>query len=235
MKSERQFRSELAAVFVIASLSVPASAATGTQIGPSGKTYASAEVQCALNPVTGMAPMVQAGLYNPKRNDSATISLNGVDIATVSFLNPDFTVWLANGFDTVIVQTRKKAADSYSFDASLTYFGQPNMCIPDTTGNTIDVANGLETAASGKSSATVVPGCAFNGLTGQPFVNLFDNGPYLLNVSVNNVAVTQLDGITHTSTPDFLSAGLNVISAANAALSTDYFVRDGGTGACTLP
>ena len=237
MNRDRESCLGLPALFAIVSLSIPVNAATGTQIGPSGKTYTSAEVQCALNPVTGMAPMVQAGLYNPKRNDSATISLNGVDIATVSFFNPDFSVWLANGSNTVAIQPKKNRVDTYVFDASLTYPGQLNMCIPDTSGNTLDLANGLETAASGKSYTTVVPGCALNGLTGmtQPYVTLFDNGAYLLNVSVNNLAVTQLDGVTRTFTHVFLSAGLNVISAGNAALSTDYYIRDGGAGTCTLP
>jgi hypothetical protein len=32
-----------------------------------------------------------------------------------------------------------------------------------------------------------------------------------------------------------LGAGVNVISAANGFLSTDYYVRDGGDGTCTLP
>jgi hypothetical protein len=82
----------------------------------------------------------------------------------------------------------------------------------------------------------VIPGCAWNALTGraQPYVNLFDDGTYLLNVSVNNVPLTQL-GISRKSTPVFLAAGLNVISAANGALSTDYYVRRGGEGTCTLP
>ena len=82
----------------------------------------------------------------------------------------------------------------------------------------------------------MTPGCALNALTGQaqPYINLFDNGTYLLNVSVNNVPLTQLSA-THPHTPVFLSAGLNVISAANASLSTDYYVRNGGNGSCTLP
>jgi hypothetical protein len=104
----------------------------------------------------------------------------------------------------------------------------------DTGGNTF--SGGVEYGASGKSSATVTPGCALNAATGrpQPYINLFDNGSYLLNVSVNNVPLTQL-GTTRPHTPVFLSAGLNVIAAANASLSTDYYVRDGGTGTCTLP
>ena len=117
-------------------------------------------------------------------------------------------------------------------DASST---QPNMCIPDTAGNI--VSGDLEYAASNKSYATVIPGCALNGATGheQPYINLFDNGTYLLNVSVNNIPLTQLNSTTRKSTPVFLSAGLNVISAANGSLSTDYYVRDGGDGSCTLP
>lgn len=210
-------------------------AITGIQVGPSGKTYASAEVQCGLNPLLGMAPMVQAGLYNPKKSATATVSLNGIPGATVSFLSPDATVWLPNGFNAVDVSLNKKTTDTYQFDASLSYPRQINMCIPDTSGNS--VASDLETAASGKSSATLLPGCAFNGATGrpQPFVNLFDNGNYLLNVSVNNTPLTQLDGATRTHTPVFLSAGLNVISADNAGASVDYYVRDGGSGSCTLP
>lgn len=223
----------LAAISVLA-LHTAAWAATGVQVGPSGKTYASAGMQCAMNPVTGMAPMVQAGLYNPKKNASATVSLNGSAIATVTFLSPDATVWLANGANSVQVNLNKAIGDSYSFDATLAYPGQPNVCIPDTRNNV--VTGDLEYAASNKSYATVTPGCAFNPLTGrgQPFVNLFDNGTYLLNVSVNNVPLTQLSA-TRPHTPVFLSAGLNVISAANGALSTDYFVRDGGSGTCTLP
>ncbi len=94
----------------------------------------------------------------------------------------------------------------------------------------------LEYAASGKSYATVTPGCALNASTGlaQPYVHLFDNGDYLLNVSVNGVPLTQLSKLQR-HTPVFLSAGLNVISAANAYLSIDYYVRDGGGGTCTLP
>ncbi|HJV72084.1 hypothetical protein [Ideonella sp.] len=210
-----------------------ASAATGIQIGASGKTYASAAWQCGLHPVDGLAPFVQAGLYNPKRA-SGTVSLNGSAVATVSPRSPDATVWLSNGLDTVTVATGK-VVDSYSFDVSVTYPGQPNICIPDTGANTY--SGDLEYAASLKSYAVVTPGCAFNALTGraQPFVNLFDNGRYLLNVSVNNIPLTQLNGTTRAHVPVFLSAGLNVISAANGSLSTDYYVRDGGTGTCALP
>jgi hypothetical protein len=222
----------LVALVSAITLATPVWALTGVQVGVSGKTYASAGVQCALNPVTGMAPMVQAGLYNPKRNASAAVSLNGGPVATVTFLSPDATVWLANGANTVIVALDRKMADSYSFDATS---AQQNACIPDTSGNTI--SGDSEYAASLKSYATVTPGCALNSLTGraQPYVHFFDNGAYLLNVSVNNVPLTQLDGRTRTHTPVFLSPGLNVISAANGSISTDYYVRDGGGGSCTLP
>jgi hypothetical protein len=225
----------LLALAAAVALATPAWALTGLQIGASGKTYASADVECGLNPITGMAPMVQAGLYNPKKGASASVSLEGVPVATVTFVSPDITVWLANGVNTVAVTLSRKVSDTYLFDASLTYPGQPNVCIPDTSGNT--VSGDLEYAASLKSYATVVPGCALNPRTGQaqPYVNLIDNGNYLLNVSVNNVPLTQLNGTTRRSTPVFLSAGLNVISAANGATSTDYYVRDGGAGNCTLP
>lgn len=223
-------------VFVAAmALATPAWAVTGLQVGLSGKTYASAEVQCGLNPVTGMAPVVQAGLYNPKRTASATVSLNGNPVATVTFVSPDTDVWLDNGINTVVVALNKRTADGYEFDATPSqYPNQPNVCIPDTRGNTLDLANDLETAATGKSSATVNPACAWNPLTGgpQPYINLFDNGAYLLNVSINNVPLTQLNGTTRTHTPVFLSPGLNVISAANASQSTDYYVRDGDLVGC---
>lgn len=227
-------RAGLAASIVLA-LAAPAQALTGVQVGPSGKTYASADLQCALHPLRGMAPVVQAGLYNPRKTARGTVLLNGSAVASVSLVAPDAAVWLGNGVETVTVSLSRSVADSYGFDATVEHAGQPNVCIPDTRGNT--VSGGLETAASGKSSVTVVPGCAFNARTGlaQPYVNLFDNGAYLLNVSVNHVPLTQLDGRTRLHLPVFLSAGLNVISAANAALSTDHFVRDGGSGTCTLP
>ncbi len=215
-------------------MSFNASAAT-IQVGPSGKTYASIGVGCALNPVSGIAPMVQAGLYNPKSNDSGSVLLNGANVATVTYTSPAATVWLANGANTVVVTVGNNTADSYAFDASLTYPNQPNVCIPDTSANTISVD--VEYAASNKSYTTVTPGCALNPATGraQPYVQLFDNGTYLLNVSANYVPLTQLNGSTRTHVVVFLSAGLNLISAANGSLSTDYYVRNGGTGTCTLP
>jgi hypothetical protein len=212
----------------------PGSAVTDIQVGATGKTYASAGMRCAVHPTGGMSPMVQAGLYNPKKSASATVSLNGTPEASVTFLSPDATVWLANGVNAVTVELTKKSGDTYSFDATPTFAGQPNVCIPDTRNNLI--TGDLEYSASGKSYATVTPGCAWNARTGraEPYVNLFDNGAYLLNVSVNNLALTQLS-VSRTHTPVFLSAGWNVISAANGALSTDYYVRDGGSGTCTLP
>ncbi|MBI1395781.1 MAG: hypothetical protein GC151_07350 [Betaproteobacteria bacterium] len=180
-----------------------------------------------------MAPMIQAGLYNPRKNAGGTVWLNDAPVANVTFVSPDATVWLANGTNSVRVALNRRTADRYVFDATVTYPGQPNVCIPDTRTNT--VSGETETSASGRSYATVTPGCAVNPLTGraQPFINLFDNGSYLLNVSVNNVALTQLNGTTRTHTPVFLGAGLNVISAANAS-GTDNYVRDGAGGTCTL-
>jgi beta-glucanase (GH16 family) len=218
-----------------AAIGTVAWAVTGIQVGPTGKTYASADIQCSMNPVTGMAPMVQAGLYNPKKGATAAVSQNGVGVANVTFASPDTTVWLTNGVDNVDVAISKRSIDTYQFDASLAFPGQPNVCIPDTRGNKVDAVAGTETAASGKSTAVITPGCAVNPATGrpQPFVNLLDNGTFLLNVSVNNVPLTQI-GRTRYSVPVFLSPGLNVISAAEGTLSTDYYIRNGGTGTCTL-
>jgi len=234
MKLGKLPSSRLLAFVAAIALSTPVWAITGVQVGPSGKTYASAEVQCALNPITGMAPMVQAGLYNPKKSASATVSLNGDAVATVTFLSPDSTVWLANGTNTVVVAPDKRTADSYSFDATSTQ--TVNSCIPDTVGMGNYVSGSFEYTANNKSYATVTPGCALNPRTGQAqkYVHLFDNGTYLLNVSVNNVPLTQLSTLRK-STPVFLAAGWNVITAANAALSTDYYVRNGGDGTCPLP
>jgi hypothetical protein len=101
------------------------------------------------------------------------------------------------------VALNKKTADSYAFTV------QTGLCdLPVTSGNTFSSDGIWEYAASGKSYATVTPGCAWNPSTGQgqPYVHLVDNGNYLLNVSVNGVPLTQLSA-THPNTPVFLSAG----------------------------
>lgn len=220
-------------IFIAIIANQPALAGSTIQIGPSGKTFASNAVECAAHPDTGeQAATIQAGLFNPKSRTTATITLNSATVATVDASNPAANVWLADGNNTVIVALSKNTADSYAFTV------QVGFCsLPDTSGNTFSADGTLEYAASGKSYATVTPGCALNPATGiaQPFVNLFDNGSYLLNISVNNTPLTQLNGTTRKSTPVFLSAGRNVISAVNGTASTDYYVRDGGTGTCTLP
>jgi len=222
--------SSAAAVFVaVMALGAPVWAATGS----SGKTYASDAVECAANPDNNRAqsPRVTAGLYNPKKNASATVSLDGAFVENVSTVNPATNVWLVYGDNTVVVALDNHMADSYTFNVP-----EDTCALPDTSGNTYSADGTLEYAASGKSYATVKPGCALNAKTGlaQPYVNLLDNGSYLLNVSVNGVSLTQLSTL-RPHTPVFLSAGQNVISAANGSLSTDYYVRDGGDGRCTLP
>jgi len=207
-------------------------AATTVQVGASGKTYASSAVQCAADPATGrLSAVVEAGLFNPTAKARATVSLNGTLVANVTSADPSTDVWLADGDNTVVVALNKRTADSYAFTV------QPGMCdLPDTSGNTFSPDGTLEYAASGKSYASVTPGCAWNPRTGQaqPYVHLVADGDYLLNVSVNGVALTQLSA-TNPHTPVFLSAGQNVISAANGFVSIDYYVRDGGDGTCTLP
>lgn len=206
-------------------------AGTAIQVGSSGKTFASSAVQCATEPVSGaQLPMVEAGLFNPRRTASAVVSLDGAFVASVTAVVPATNVWLTEGTHTVVVALNRKTADQYTFNVN------PGQCsLPDTSGNTFSADGTLEYAASGKSYATVTPGCALSGATGQlqPYVNLFDNGGYLLNVSVNGVPLTQLSALKP-HTPVFLSAGLNVISAANASLSVDYYIRDGGDGRCVL-
>ncbi len=230
MKSGEVLLGGVAMLVAIAGTTTSAWGATTVTIGTSGKTFASGAVQCAVNPRGVSAPTVQAGLFNPKPAPTAVVSLNGAVVdPTVTAADPVADVWLATGKNTVVVTLSKKVADTYAFTVV------EGMCsLPE--GNWISLDGTLEYAASGKSYATVTPGCALNGRTGlaQPYVNLFDNGGYLLNVSVNGVPLTQLSA-TRPHTPVFLSAGANVIAAANGGLSTDYYVRNGGDGTCVLP
>jgi hypothetical protein len=231
MKHRSLLLAGAAAWLTAAGPGAPAWAATTVQIGSSGKTFASSAVQCATGPGTStLKPMVQAGLFNPKPNASADVTLNGGFIAKVTAVDAVATVWLGDGNNAVAVVLSKKATDQYVFSVA------PGLCsLPDTSGNTFSADGTLEFAASGKSYATVTPGCAISPTSGQPqpYVNLFDNGVYLLNVSVNGVPLTQLSA-QHAYTPVFLRAGPNVISAANGSLSTDHFIRDGGNGSCAL-
>lgn len=208
--------------------------AAGIQVGPSGKTYADSALSCALHPAAGLSPRVMAGLYQPTKRARATVSLNGTQVTQVTAAQPDATVWLAAKPNTVQVALSARVADRYIFDATPTFPGQPNVCIPDTRGNS--VSGDLETAASGTSYATVTPGCALNPQTGlaQPYVTLFDNGGTVLNVSLNTVPLTQLSSSRPRATL-FLAAGLNVVTVAAGSLFTDAYVRDGGSGSCTLP
>lgn len=230
MKSGEVLLAGVAILAAIAGTSTSAWGATTVTIGTSGKTFASGTVQCAVDPSGVSAPTVQAGLFNPKTATTAVVSLNGTVVdATVTAADPVADVWLATGKNKVVVTLSKKVADTYAFTVV------EGMCsLPE--GNWISPDGTLEHAASGKSYATVTPGCALNGRTGlaQPYVNLFDNGGYLLNVSVNGVPLTQLSA-TRPHAPVFLSAGANVITAANGSLSTDRFVRNGGDGTCVLP
>lgn len=231
MNCKKILFSGVTALLPVIALQAPAQAAVDVQIGASGKTFASSQVQCDRHPATGeVTPVVEAGLFNPKRTASASVTVNGAPVATVTADHPITDVWLAAGDNKVVVALGKKTADSYTFRVAA-----DRCALPDTSGNTFSADGTLEYAASGKSYATVVPGCALNASTGlpQPYVHLFDNGDYLLNVSVNGVPLTQLSAYNR-HTPVFLVAGHNVISAANASVSTDYFVRDGGDGRCVL-
>jgi hypothetical protein len=232
MKREHMRSAVITAVVAVIAMATHMSGATTIQVGPTGKTYASASVRCAADPSTGqLAPMVEAGLFNPRKNTSAEVVLNGATVATVTADSPASSVWLPAATNVVTVALSRKVADSYTFAV------QAGMCaLPDTSGNTFSADGSLEYAASGKSYATVASGCALNGATGlaQPYVNLFDAGGYLLNVSVNGEPLTQLSA-TRPHTPVFLLAGPNVISAANGYLTVDYYVRDGGSGTCALP
>ncbi|MBH9576578.1 hypothetical protein [Inhella proteolytica] len=210
----------------------PAQAASAVQVGSSGQTFASSAVQCVADASGSLVrPMVKAGLYNAKRNASASVTLNQRLVATVTDTQPAADVWLGMGTNAVTVTLSRKTADTYVFNVNA-----DTCAVPNTSGNTFSADGTLEYAASGKSYATVTPGCALNPASGQaqPYVHLFDNGGFLLNVSLNGVPLTQLS-VQKTHTPVFLAAGRNVISAANGSLSTDYYLRDGGDGRCLLP
>lgn len=210
---------------------VTAGAATTVQIGTTGRTFASTAPLCAVHPVTGQStPQVQAGLFNPRRNTEADVSLNGARLGEVDSTTPTTDVWLATGSNTVAVALSRRQTDRYTFHVAA------DLCsVVTTPGNFFSADGTLEYAASGKSYLTVTPGCALNPATGltQPFVNLFDNGSFLLNVSLNGVPLTQLSALRPRAVV-FLGAGRQVITAANGSVSVDTFVRDGGTGACTL-
>lgn len=219
----------LTAFAAVMAVTASALAAGPIQTGASGKTYASSVVACATNPDSGLlAPVIEAGLVSPKGKTSASVSLNGGYVATVTTATPSTNVWLGSGANTVTVTVTKKVSDSYTFTVPA------GAC--DNSGNTFSADGTLEYGASGKSYATVTPGCALNPATGlaQPYVHLVDTGSFVLNVSLNGVPLTQLSA-TRPHVPVFLSAGANVISVAAGSLSTDYYVRDGGSGSCTLP
>ena len=231
MRHIHPLKAAAATLVVAAGAIAPAQGATTVQIGGSGKTFASAVAQCGTHPDTGrVTPVVQAGLFNPRREAEASVSLNGKLVMRVDTAVPSTDVWLAPGSNMVVVALSKRASDRYTYNVTA---GQCD--VPNTSGNFFSPDGTLEYAVSGKSYLTVTPGCALNPATGltQPFVNLFDNGSFLLNVSVNGVALTQLSAL-RPRTPVFLGAGTNVITAANGTLSTDTFVRDGGTGQCAL-
>jgi hypothetical protein len=218
------------ALALAAAVCSPVCAATTVQIGTTGKTFASSGAQCAVNPSTGVsAPLVQAGLFNPVPRLEAEVRLNGVTLKEVQTSSPVADVWLANGSNKVTVAISKRLTDTYVFAVTA---GQCSLPV----GNYVSPDGTLEYAASGKSYTTVTPACALNPATDltQPFVNLFDNGSFLLNVSVNGTPLTQLSA-TRPRALVFLSAGQNVITAANGTASTDTFIRDGGAGTCVLP
>lgn len=231
MNRHNTLRFATAALITSTGFSALSHAAITLQVGASGKTFASTAAQCAVNPATGvLAPTVQAGLFNPRPRAEASLRLNGVKLTELDAATPAADLWLADGVNTVNVALSKRVADSYVFTVVA---GQCST--PVTPGNFLSADGTLEYAASGKSYLTVTPGCALNPATGQtqPFVNLFDNGSFLLNVSVNGVPLTQL-GTTRPRAVVFLAAGRNTVTAANGSLSVDTFVRDGGTGTCVL-
>lgn len=230
---DRQTFGRAAAALVLGGIAAAPSAWAGSpvQIGASGQTFASAAVLCLADPASGtVQAAVQAGLHQPARRSRGTVRLDGSLVARVTAARPATTVTLTTGAHDVAVRQGRGATDHFRFDVA-----DGRCVLPDTSGNAFSADGTLEFAASGKSHATVAPGCALNPATGevQPFVNLFVDGSVLLNVSVNGVPLTQL-GPQHPSTPVFLQAGFNVVSAVNGNVSVDHYVRDAGDGACAI-
>ena len=114
LKERRIVFSGFVALIAGLALGATAFAATTLQIGASGKTFASNAVACAPNASGDLAPVIDAGLYQPRANAKATVSLNGTDVATVTTANPVSKVWLRDGTNTVVVALNKKTADSYT-------------------------------------------------------------------------------------------------------------------------
>ncbi|HSQ73005.1 MAG TPA: hypothetical protein VLM87_11340 [Rubrivivax sp.] len=109
----------------------------------------------------------------------------------------------------------------------------------------------VQIGASGKTYASAAAQCANDPTTGERTA-MVEAG--LFNPKRGTTAVVSLDGDAvakvstesptatvelaegdHTQTPVFLDAGLNVIAAADASLSVDHYVREGGDGSCVLP
>lgn len=127
MENKSTLSSGAIASAAVMALSGSAWAATSLQVGASGKTFASSMVRCAAGPTPGVqSPVIDAGLFNPKRGASATVSLNGTSVATVTADIPATNVWLADGANTAVVALSKRTADSYTFNV------QPGMCAPQT-------------------------------------------------------------------------------------------------------
>lgn len=220
----------VAAALLTMGMSTSALPASSVQIGSSGKTFASSATQCAVNPATGVSsPTIQAGLFNPAPHAKADLRLNGIKMAELTSASPTADLWLADGNNSVTLTLSRRVTDTYAFTVLA---GQCSL----PPGNFYSADGTLEYAASGKSYLTVQPGCALNPATGltQPFVNLFDNGTFLLNVSVNGVPLTQLSA-SRPHVPVFLVAGQNLITAVNGTASTDTYFRSGGSGSCVLP
>jgi hypothetical protein len=206
-------------------------AAQTVRLGASGKTFADTAAQCAPHPTTGRsAPRVQAGLFNPRRQATGQLWLDGMQVQALDAEAPAGDLWLSSGGHTVVVSVGRHTTDTYRYQIPAGLCGQP-----PGGGNFFSPDGRLEYAGSGKSYLTVQPGCAWNPARGvaQRFVHLTDNGNFLLNVSVNGVPLTQLSA-SRPHTVVFLGAGRQLITAANGSLSTDSYVRDGGTGSCTL-
>ncbi len=217
---------------VVASGVAHAAPVSSLSVGDSGRSYASSRISCAAAPDgTALVPVAWVGLFSPAASDRALAWLNRNPVARLSYVRPLARLPLAYGSNSAAVAFSRRVIDRYAFEVPAIA-----CAMDESQGNTYSADGTLEYGAAVKSYATVLPGCAVNPLTGvaQPYLNLFDGGDYLLNVSINGEALTQL-GPTRPHTVVFLVAGRNVISVADASQSTEYYVRDTGDGMCDLP
>jgi hypothetical protein len=146
-------------------------------------------------------------------------------------MSPDTELWLANGLNAVVVTLDRRTADSYSFDASS---GQQNYCIPDTSGNNKAADHRIrgQSEVLRHGGAGLCVQCTHGSGTAVCESVRQWNLPAQRFRQQRAAHATQHFAQEHAGVS---GAGPQCHLRANGAVSTDYYVRDGGDGSCTLP